>query len=545
MMLETKDGVIDIVAMGRKTLKFVHRNLPSAVLYERIVGNREGQIARQGPVVVRTGDFSEVPASDKFVVKREGEETQGPQEMSADQFSQLVYRVAAYLQNKEIFVQYCYAGQDPDYRISLRIVTETAWHSLFARNMFPEIQGVSDYSTLETDFSVIHIPGFHAVPEIDGTRSRSAVILNMPQKLIFICGTSYAGEIRQAVFTLLHHQLPLEAAFPMRCAANTGAENDVAIFVGRGGSGKTTLAADPERRLIGDHIHGWTDKGLFNFEHGAYARVLNLSRADEPDIFRCAERFRTILENVSVDLETRKIDLNDKTLTENTRAAYPLKIMPNPVTEGVSGHPRHLFLVTCDAFGVMPAIARLTPELAVYAFMSGYTSRFTETETETPQPDIMFNTCFGASSMILPAHIYGKGLLERIKTHNVSCWLMNTGWIGDPIGRGERIKIPTSRALIRAAISGQLDNADYETDPVFRFETPTSCPGVPSQILNPRNAAQDPGEYEVRANALAREFMKDFEQFEDQMPETMRTMLSEVLSPDDNFDMLEEFGISM
>jgi len=383
------------------------------------------------------------------------------------------------------------------------------------------------------------------VPDMDGTRSSAAVIFNMEQKIIFICGTSFAGEIRQAVFTFLNYLLPPESVFPMRCAVNVGPGGDPAIFIGRSGTGKTTLSVDPERRLMGDHFHGWTSKGLFNFERGAYASLPGISGEDEPEISAAARKFGTILENVSIDMETRQVDPEDKSLTENTRAIYPLTHIPNASEEGICAHPRHLFLLTCDGLGVMPAIARMTPELAVYAFMSGYTSRFASAESGTAMSDIGFNTCFGASSLLLPAHVYGNRLLEKIRKHEVTCWLMNTGWIGEPAGRTERIRIPVSRELIRAAVSGKLDTVEYETDPVFGFDIPLTCPGVPHELLNPRNMAEDKGEYEVRANCLAREFIKDFRQFEDQMPENMRTMMAEVFSPDDSFDLLGDIGFSM
>jgi len=549
-MVDKKDGVLDLRAIGQKTLRNIHRNLPTPLLYEEIINNREGQISFGGPVVVRTGDYTERPLTDKFIVREAVSEQEVSwsyenEGMSEQQFNGLLYRLLAYMQNKEVYVQYCYAGRDPDYRISLRFVSETAWHSLFCRNMFAPVNDVKDFDKFEPDFSVVHIPAFHAMPDVDGVNSSAFVVFNIGQKVVCICGTSYAGEIRQAVFTIVNYLLSKAPVFSMRCSANVGPEGDAAIFMGRGGAGKTTLSVDPERKLVGDHVHGWSDKGLFNFEWGSYARVFNISWEDEPEIYECTRKFGSILENVSVDLETRRIDLGDGSLTENTRVAYPLTHLPNVVGEGVCGHPRNIFLLTCDALGVMPPIARLSPEMAVYAFLSGYTSKFTETGSGPAEPDVQFNTCFGASSLTLPAHLYGKQLMERIKKHNIACWLINTGWSGEPRGNVDRIKIAHSRALVKAALSGKLENVAYETDPVFSFEIPKECPGVPSEILNPRSIARDPGEYELRAIQLAKEFMKDFAQFEDEMPDTMRTMLSDVLTLDDSFDIMEELSISM
>jgi len=318
----------------------------------------------------------------------------------------------------------------------------------------------------------------------------------------------------------------------------------VALFVGRGGSGKTALAAGSGRRLLGDHEIGWNDKGLFTFGKGVYAKMLRISPDAEPEIHAAARRFGTILENVSIDFNSREVDLDDGSLTENTRAAFPVSHLSRYVEEGCSGHPSTIFLLTCDPLGVMPPIARLTPELAVYAFMAGYTAHQTPAGPRFSDPGSMFNTCFGTSSLTAPVHVYGNLLLERLKKHRVSCWLLNTGWSGEPCGKSERIRISDTRKLINAAVSGALEDVEYELDPVFQFEIPMSCPGVPENLLNPRKRAEDEGEYEVRANGLAKEFMKDFSRFENLMPENLRTVFSEVLSPDDSFDLLDEISFS-
>jgi phosphoenolpyruvate carboxykinase (ATP) len=391
----------------------------------------------------------------------------------------------------------------------------------------------------------VHIPGFQAIPEADGTHSPAFVIFSFGQKAAFICGTSHAGEIRQAMFTIFTYRFPHDSVFVMRSSANIGADGDVAIFMGRGGTGKTALSVDPDRKLVGDHQHGWSDRGIFNLERGAYAKVLNISSEDQPEIHRCTRTHGTILENVSIDIETGRIDLNDDALTENTRAAYPLSHLQNVVSERVVGHPRNIFLLTCDAMGVLPPIARLSPEMAVYAFLSGYTSRFLEPESGPGEPDIEFETCFGGSSLTLPAHVCGNLLMERIRKHDVKCWLLNTGWIGEPRGAGDRIEIAQTRRLIGAAVSGELDDVAYEVDPVFSFEIPGECPGIPAGFLNPRNVTRDEGEYELRAVQLAKKFMEDFAKYEEEMPENMRTMLSDVLSLDDSYDLLDKLRLTI
>jgi phosphoenolpyruvate carboxykinase (ATP) len=548
MSIERKNGMLDFVTIGQKNMRVVHRNLPTSVLYEHIIRNREGQISSRGPIVVRKGDCEEMPLADKFIVDEPAaaETTiRAEQMLSENRFRRLLDRLLAYMQNKQVYVQYCYAGQEPDLRTSIRFITETAWHSLFVRNMFAPIRDVEDFESFDPDFTLVHIPGFQASPEADGTRSPAFAIFSFGQKAAFICGTSHAGEIRQAAFTIFSYRYPHDSVFVMRCSANIGAEGDVALFMGRGGTGKTALSVDPERKLVGDHQHGWSGGGVFRLLRGAYANVLSLSSEDQPEIHRCTRTGGTILENVGIDIETRRVDLGDDSLTENTRAAFPLSQLPNVAPEGVVGHPRHLFLLTCDAMGVLPPIARLSPEMAVYAFLSGYTSRFHEPESGPGQIDIEFETCFSASSLTLPAHVCGDLLMERIKKHDVGCWLLNTGWIGEPRGVGERIEIAQSRRLIGAAVSGELDAASYEVDPVFSFEIPKGCPGFPAKLLNPRSVARDRGEYELRALQLAREFVEDFAKYEVEIPARMRTMLSGVLSLDDSYDLLGNLKLTI
>ncbi len=548
MSIDRENGMLDFVTIGQRNMRVVHRNLPTSVLYEHVIRNREGQISSRGPIVVRKGDCAEMPLADKFIVDEPAAaETmiRAEQTLSEGRFRKLLDRLLAYMQNKQVYVQYCYAGQEPGLQTSIRFITETAWHSLFVRNMFAPIRDVEDFERFDPDFTLVHIPGFQASPEADGTRSPAFAIFSFDQKAAFICGTSHAGEIRQAAFTIFSYRYPHDSVFVMRCSANIGADGDVALFLGRGGTGKTALSVDPERKLVGDHQHGWGDGGVFRLERGAYARVLNLSSEDQPEIHRCTRTGGTILENVGIDIETRRVDLDDDSLTENTRAAFPLSQLPNVAPEGVFGHPRNLFLLTCDAMGVLPPIARLSPEMAVYAFLSGYTSRFHEPESGPGRIDIEFESCFSASSLTLPAHVCGNLLMERIKKHDVRCWLLNTGWIGEPRGVGERIPIAQSRRLIGAAVSGELDAASYEVDPVFSFEIPKDCPGFPAKLLNPRSVARDRGEYELRAIQLAREFMEDFAKYEMEMPGNMRTMLSGVLSLDDSYDLLGNLKLTI
>lgn len=549
MVLDMKNGILDLYTFGQKNLRHVHRNLPAAVLCEKIITNNEGQLSRNGAIVARAGDAAERPLSDKYIVKEPVSEEKvvwepGINAMTQENFTKLLYRLVSYIQNKDVYVQYCKVGRDPHFALPVRFVTETALHSLFVRNMYQPITDIEDFSNFDVGFSVVHIPGFRAAPESDGTQSESFVLVNLGQKVVFICGTHYAGEIRQAVFSVLNYLLAPQKVLLLRCAANTDADQNSALFIGRGGTGKTTLALDPERRFIGDHAHGWTDQGVFNFENGIYAKMLNVSAEQSPRIFQASRQFGTILENVSIDTDSRQINPADGGLTTNTRASFSMASLSDTASEGIGAHPKHIFFLTVDAMGVLPPIARLTPDLAVYAFMSGYTSRFDADGKLKTVTDIHFNTCFGANTPTLPAHVYGDQLMARIKQHHCTCWLVNTGWSGRPHDSGERLDIGFSRKLVRAAVDGSLDAGDFETDPIFGYEIPKACPGIDPDMLDPRKRSGDPGAYVARAEQLAGAFMKDFSESEADMPENLREALADVLSPA-TFDVLDSFKLSI
>ena len=416
-----------------------------------------------------------------------------------------------------MFVQDGYGGADPAYTFPARIITDTALENLFAYNMFLHASKIprKDFTP---EFTVLVASGFEAEPEIDGTRSDVVVALHLGQKLALIAGTRYAGEIKKTVFTVLNYLFPLKDILPMHCAANTGKNGDTALFFGLSGTGKTTLSADPKRKLIGDDEHGWSDRGVFNFEGGCYAKVVRLSSVDEPEIYRMTHRFGTILENVVIDPETRKIDLSDDTITENTRASYLLSEIENHEPSGMGGHPTHVIFLTADAFGILPPISRLTPEQAMYHFLSGYTAKFAGTEKGVKEPQATFSTCFGGPFMVHHPMVYAKLLGEKIHKYQSKCWLVNTGWSGGPYGIGQRIKIGYTRKMIDALLSGDLDHVQFQTDPIFGIQFPQSCPEIPQEVLMPRNTWPDPGAYDIQALKLAAMFNRNFEIFSDVAP---------------------------
>jgi phosphoenolpyruvate carboxykinase (ATP) len=503
-------------------------NLSTSALYEKIVSKNEGLIAHLGPVVVRTGAYTGRSPNDKFIVEEPTSADHiawGEQNRPIDshKFDVLHARQLAYLQGREIFIQDCYVGADPQYQIPIRIINTHAWQNLFARNMFVQIKDRDKLKTHRPEFTVIAAPNFHAVPEMDGTNSEAFIIVNFAKKLIIIGGTSYGGEIKKSIFSILNYYLPRQGVLSMHCSANMGERGDTALFFGLSGTGKTTLSADPERRLIGDDEHGWSDQGIFNFEGGCYAKVIRLNPLAEPEIYECTRKFGTILENVGLDQETRRLDLNDDSFTENTRAAYPITHLKNIVPEGVGRHPEHIFMLTCDAFGVLPPIAKLTPEQATYHFLSGYTAKVAGTERDMGrEPSATFSTCFGAPFMALPAEVYARLFREKITKHQVSCWLVNTGWTGGGFGIGHRCDIAYSRALLRAALTGRLDKVSFYLEPTFGLTVPSTCPGVPEALLHPRDTWSDKEAYDSTARNLIRLFRENFTQYASRVDPSVR-----------------------
>jgi len=510
--------MIDLSYLKLTNIGRVYRNLPTPGLYEQLIRRREGLIAHLGPVVTRTGQYTGRSPEDRFIVREsqtEGQVWWGPHNREFDEasFTKLRGHLAAYLQGKDLFVQDCYAGWDQEYRLRLRVITETAWHSLFARNMFVRELDRANLVDFEPQLTVICAPGFHAIPELDHTNSEAFVVLDFTQRLIIIGGTSYAGEIKKSVFSTLNFILPQRNVLGMHCSANVGHKGDVAIFFGLSGTGKTTLSTDPDRPLIGDDEHGWSEKGIFNFEGGCYAKVIRLSAEAEPQIFQATRMFGTILENVAIDVPTRRINLNDGTLTENTRASYPLSHIPNSVATGMGAHPKNIIMLTCDAFGIMPPLARMTPEQAMYHFLSGYTAKVAGTERGVNEPQATFSTCFGAPFMTLDPTVYARMLGERLRQHKSACWLVNTGWSGGPYGVGERVKIAHTRAMITAALGGALEGVEMREDPVFGMLVPKQCPGVPDELLDPSSTWPDGNAYQTKARELAAMFVKNFSSY--------------------------------
>jgi len=502
---------------GLRQVQTAYWNLGTAQLVEKAVQRREGMLASGGAFVVRTGQFTGRSPKDKYIVRESGTEHtvnwgSVNQPMSEAQFDGLFERMLHFWDGQDIFVQDCFAGADPAHSMPIRVVAQRAWHALFARQLFvrPDPLQTEDHVP---EFTLFFAPTFFADPAKDGTRSQTAIVINFAKKIVLIAGTEYAGEMKKSVFTILNYLLTFQNVFPMHCSANIGADGRVALFFGLSGTGKTTLSADPARRLIGDDEHGWSDRGVFNFEGGCYAKCIHLSKEKEPQIWN-AIRFGTVLENVVMDPELRLLDFDSDELTENTRAAYRIEFIDNAVIPGVGGHPSHVLFLTADAFGVLPPISRLTSEQAMYHFLSGYTAKVAGTERGMgKEPSATFSACFGEP--FLPRHpeVYAKMLGERIDRLKVTCYLVNTGWVGGPYGVGERMNLKYTRAMVNAAIAGELDRVPAEPHPVFRIGVPKSCPGVPAEILDARGQWQDAAAYDRAAEDLSARFKKNFEKF--------------------------------
>jgi phosphoenolpyruvate carboxykinase (ATP) len=512
--------------MGIATYSRVYRNLTPSQLYEHALRRREGVVTPAGPFAAVTTPHTGRSPNDKFLVQEPESANRiwwgkVNQPMSPGQFDRLKADVEAHLASQELFIRDVYAGADPNFRLPIRFTTPNAWHALFVYNMFLR-PADGDLSRFTPGFQVLHAPEFQADPAVHGTKSGTFIIVSFAQRTILIGGTRYAGELKKSIFSVLNYLLPMQGVLSMHCSANVGKDGDCALFFGLSGTGKTTLSADPERRLIGDDEHGWSDDGIFNFEGGCYAKVIRLSREGEPEIYATTEMFGTVLENVDVNPETGAVDLNSQRITENTRASYPIHYIPNHVPEGMAGHPAHVIFLTCDAYGVMPPIAKLTPEQTMYHFLSGYTAKVAGTERGVTEPKETFSACFGAPFLPLPPSVYATMLGERIARHHVQCWLVNTGWTGGPYGVGHRMDLKHTRAMIRAALGGQLDNVATRREPVFGLQVPQHVPGVPDDVLDPRKTWKDPAAYDAQAQKLTALFRKNFEQFADAVTPVVR-----------------------
>jgi phosphoenolpyruvate carboxykinase (ATP) len=502
---------------GEIQLEKVRRNLSTAALYEEVIRLEEGMISRSGAVVVNTGVHTGRSPNDKFIVREPASEhhiswgkVNCPFEPG--RFDVLYEHLLHYVNGKELYVQDCWVGASPLHSRPVRIITELAWHSLFSRNLFLLRSG--EDADISPEYTVIDVPGFEADPLRHETKTGTFILVHLAKNLVLIGGSSYAGEIKKSIFTIMNYQLPLDKILSMHCSANVGEKGDVALFFGLSGTGKTTLSADADRRLIGDDEHGWSEEGIFNFEGGCYAKVIRLSAEAEPEIYACSQQFGTVLENVVLNPASRELDFNDSSLTENTRAAYPLGSIRNAVIPSVAGHPQNIVMLTCDAFGVLPPIARLTADQAMYHFLSGYTAKVAGTEKGLGrEPLATFSTCFGAPFMALRPSVYADLLGEKIAKHHVNCWLVNTGWSGGEFGVGHRMKIAFTRAMIHAALSGKLNGTSSIVDPIFRVLVPESCDGVPREILCPRNTWSDQSSYDRKAQYLAGLFQENFKQF--------------------------------
>ncbi|MFN2468533.1 MAG: phosphoenolpyruvate carboxykinase (ATP) [Gaiellaceae bacterium] len=509
---------VDLAEHGLRGSRAVHWNPTTSMLYTHALARGDGTLAEGGPLVVDTGVHTGRSPKDKFVVREPGSEDRiwwgdVNAEISEESFERLREKVTDYLAGQNLYVVDAFAGADPAHRLALRVVTHSPWHALFAKTLFID-PTEEELRVHEPQALVLHAPPVEADPEADGTRSGTFVVLHPSRCEVLIGGTFYAGEIKKSIFTLMNDRLPLEDVMPMHCSANVDENGSVAVFFGLSGTGKTTLSADPERSLIGDDEHGWSDEGIFNIEGGCYAKVIRLSPAAEPEIYRTTRSFGTVLENVVAD-ERGVLDLDDDSKTENTRAAYKLEQISNALPTKRAGHPSAVVMLTADAFGILPPIARLTPEQAMFYFLSGFTAKLAGTEIGVKEPQPTFSTCFGAPFLPQPPSVYARMLGERLAEHRAAVWLVNTGWTGGPFGEGQRMPIEATRAMLRAALGGTLARAAYREDPVFGFEVPTSVPGVSAELLDPRSTWADPDAYDRKAAELAGMFRRNFERFPD------------------------------
>jgi phosphoenolpyruvate carboxykinase (ATP) len=511
---------------GLNYLDKVFWNLPTSALIEEAVFRGEGHLVYGGPFLVYTGKWTARAANDKYLVREHSTEDKVwwgiyNRPCNPDKFTGLLARLQSYLQGDELFVQDCYVGADPEYQMPIRIITDQAWQSLFARNMFIKLRSRDEMRKHVPEFTLIACPSFKCDPSVDGTRTETAMIINFAQRLAIVAGSSYGGEIKKTIFTIMNFLMPLQGVMAMHCSANVGEKGDVALFFGLSGTGKTTLSADPRRKLIGDDEHGWSDNGIFNFEGGCYAKVIRLSSENEPEIYAATRKFGSILENVVYDPASRRVDLDDDKVTENTRASYPLEFIPNAMPEKMApAHPKNVIFLTCDASGVLPPIARLDMNEAMYHFISGYTSKIAGTEIGLGiEPEITFSACFGAPFMVHHPFFYADLLRKKMEKYGAQCWLVNTGWVGGKFGVGKRISIRHTRNLLNAALDGKLDDVKYRKDKLFRFEVPLTCPDVPEDVLEPSNAWGNKDEYWKKYDALAARYIENFKLFESGCPE--------------------------
>jgi phosphoenolpyruvate carboxykinase (ATP) len=516
-----------LAAQGISTRASIFWNLGTAPLVEAALDNGEGIMAKDGPLVVATGKHTGRSAKDKFIVRdAETESTvwwgSTNVAMTPEHFAALKEDFFKALGEKDkLYVADLFGGSQPEHRVNVRVINEFAWHNLFIRTLLvrPKAEELADFAP---EYTIIDLPSFRADPARHGSRTETVIAVNFSEKLILIGGTAYAGEMKKSVFGILNYLLPVKGVMPMHCSANIGPNGDTAVFFGLSGTGKTTLSADASRTLIGDDEHGWSDTAVFNFEGGCYAKMINLSAEAEPEIFATTKRFGTVLENVVIDPVTREIDLDDNSLAENSRGSYPIDFIPNASEKNLGPVPQNIIFLTADAYGVLPPIARLTPDQAMYHFLSGYTARVAGTEIGVTEPTATFSTCFGAPFMPRHPSVYGNLLKERIARGGVTCWLVNTGWTGGKYGVGKRMPIKATRALLNAALDGSLNSAEFRTDPNFGFEVPTAVAGVDSIILNPRETWADKAAYDDTAAKLVKQFVDNFAQFEDHVDASVR-----------------------